>query len=70
MAAPSPTFDGPAIVVLFYPDDTQITFRRVTQFDELADGTLVISHDETISKVRPSYLLYQIKPDTGEEDDE
>lgn len=70
MAAKSLKSDGPAIVVLFYPDDTKITIRGVVEFLEHEDGTLVLKHGDIRSKVRPDYRLYQIMPDDGEESDD
>ena len=61
---------GLAVITIRYEDD-KIEIFGVREFEEFPDGSLEIEHgNNQITRVRPTYRLYQIGLDEEDDDDE
>lgn len=67
VAAKKVKLKGPAVVTLYYDDDSNVEIDGVIDIVELPDSALEIWHgDDSYTKVRPTYRFYQIS--YGEEE--
>lgn len=68
MAAKNIKFEGFAVVTLRYEDD-KVEIFGVSALKEHPDGSLEIEHGDKVTKVRPTYRLYELGPDPEEENE-
>ena len=66
MAERSSKFPNPAAITVMYEDDVEFFIGNIHKITEHEDGSLEIWHENKVTRVRPTYRIYQIDLSYGD----